>query len=581
VAVAAAALAGMACDKVPLTAPSESTIILFANTTSIPLNGTAEISAAVTESAGTPVQNGTVVTFFTSLGTIDPPEVRTQNGKATVRLHAGSTSGLATIRAASGGNTTLDPQLSIAVGNASAARIELFATPASLPSGGGTIQLLAIVYDAGGNRLPSVQVSFATDKGTLSSNAVITDSSGDARSLLTTTLAATVTASVVSSADKTVTATVQVTLRSAPTVSIVAGTAAPTAGLPVSFTFAVAAGSAGAAVRSAVVDFGDGGSQTLGTNGTTVASHTYARAGSYTVTATATDAAGETTVATLGVTVAEPAASRVEVFATPASLPSGGGIAQILGIAYDGSGNRLPSVQMSFSTTTGTLSSNTVTTDGAGEARVLLTTTLEATVTATVVTAGDKAVTGTVKVTLRSAPTVGIVVGTATPTAGQPVSFTFNVTAGTGGAAVRTAVVSFGDGSGQTLSTTGTTVASHTYAQAGSYTVTATATDAAGESGVATAGVVVAEATPINVVLSHSPASPTTYSTVTFTTAVTPTTAPVARYEWDFGDGGTRITSGGSTTHVYDKIGLKVVRVRVVLTDGRSATAEIEIYLAT
>jgi PKD repeat protein len=278
--------------------------------------------------------------------------------------------------------------------------------------------------------------------------------------------------------------------------------------------------------------------------------------------------------------VAEPAASRVEVFATPASLPSGGGIAQILGIAYDGSGNRLPSVQMSFSTTTGTLSSNTITTDGAGEARVLLTTTLEATVTATVVTAGDKAVTGTVKVTLRSAPTVGIVVGTATPTAGQPVSFTFNVTTGTGGAAVRTAVVTFGDGSSQTLSTTGTTVVSHTYAQAGSYTVTATATDAAGETGVATAGVSVAEATPLSVIITPSGGT-TTKSSIIFTATVKPDTALVARYEWDFGDGGTRITPGNVTTHVYDSIGRKVVRVRVVLTDGRSATAEIEIYLAT
>ena len=304
VVAAVAALAGGACDKVPLTAPSESSIILFANTTSIPLNGTAEISATVTESAGTPVQNGTVVTFFTSLGTIDPPEVRTQNGKATVRLHAGSTSGLATIRATSGGNTTIDPQLSISIGAASAARVELFATPASLPSGGGNVQLFAIAYDGAGNRVPSVQVSFATDMGTLSANAVITDSNGEARTSLVTALAATVTATVAAGGDKTVTASVKVTLRTAPTVSISVGTATPLVGQPVSFTFTVGtAGSTGAAVRSAVVDFGDGGSQTLSTNGITVASHTYTRSGSYTVTATATDAAGETAVATASVVV--------------------------------------------------------------------------------------------------------------------------------------------------------------------------------------------------------------------------------------------------------------------------------------
>lgn len=582
-AVALAALAGLACDKVPLTAPSESTIILFANTTSIPLNGTAEISATVTESAGTPVQNGTVVTFYTSLGRIDPPEARTQNGRATVRLHAGAASGVATIRATSGGNTTIDPQLSIAVGNASVARIELFATPASLPSGGGPVQLLAVAYDDGGNRLPSVQVSFATDAGTLSSNSVITDGSGEARAVLTTTLAATVTATVVSTTDKTVTATVQITLRSAPTISIVAGTATPTAGQPVSFTFTVTAGTSGAAVRSAVVNFGDGGSQTLGTSGTTVASHTYARAGAYTVTATATDAAGETTVSTLGVTVAEPAASRIEVFATPASLPSSGGTAQILAIAYDSTGSRMPSVQVSFGTTAGSLASNTVTTDGSGEARTTLTTTLEATVTATVMTSGDKTITGTVKVPVRSAPTVSISVLTASPTAGQPVSFSFNVAAGTGGAAVRSAVVTFGDGSSQTLSTSGTTVASHTYTTARSYIVTATATDAAGETTVATAGVTVADQTPVNVVLAANPTNGTTATTFVFTATVAPASTLVDRYVWNFGDGSTpRTTSGGSTTHRYllpSAPGTYIVTVTVFMTDGRTSTAIIEVHV--
>src|SRR3712207_5325088 len=75
-----------ACDKVPLLAPTESTITLTASTTIVPVNGTAQIVASVTEAAGTPVQNGTVVTFTSSFGNIEPAEARTQGGKATVRF---------------------------------------------------------------------------------------------------------------------------------------------------------------------------------------------------------------------------------------------------------------------------------------------------------------------------------------------------------------------------------------------------------------------------------------------------------------------------------------------------------------
>ena len=89
-AVGLAAVGATSCDKMPLSAPTESIITLFANSTSVGLNGSVDITATVIESAGTPVQNGTVVTFTTTLGTIDPVEARTNNGKATVRLLAGT-----------------------------------------------------------------------------------------------------------------------------------------------------------------------------------------------------------------------------------------------------------------------------------------------------------------------------------------------------------------------------------------------------------------------------------------------------------------------------------------------------------
>ena len=99
----------------PLAAPTDSTITLFASSTTVGLNGSIEITATVIESAGTPVQNGTVVTFTTTLGTIEPNEASTNNGKVTVTLLAGTRSGTAEVRAFSGGTSSADA-LTVTVG---------------------------------------------------------------------------------------------------------------------------------------------------------------------------------------------------------------------------------------------------------------------------------------------------------------------------------------------------------------------------------------------------------------------------------------------------------------------------------
>ena len=129
------AAAGLAsCDKMPLSAPTESTITLYANSTTVGLNGSVEITATVIESSGTPVQNGTVVNFTTTLGTIEPNEARTNNGKAVAKLLAGTRSGTAEVRAFSGGISSGDP-LAVTVGAAAAGKVELLANPSS-PSRG-------------------------------------------------------------------------------------------------------------------------------------------------------------------------------------------------------------------------------------------------------------------------------------------------------------------------------------------------------------------------------------------------------------------------------------------------------------
>ncbi len=285
-----AVLATVACDKVPLTAPTGSTVTLFSNTTIVPVNGTADITATVIEAGGTQVQNGTLVTFSTTIGQLDPAEARTRDGKVTVRLVAGTRSGRAIVRAFSGGVTSGD--LSVDIGGAAAGSINLSANPSNVPASGGTSTVFAVVFDVDGNRLPGVAVSFTSTAGSLSSSVVVTNSQGEATTTITTNRDADVTASTGGAggtgATAPVTATVKITASALPTVTISA-TGTPVADSPTSFTVTAAA-TAPATVRSVTVDFGDGTIQTFG-NVTSVA-HTYRSSNTFTVTATVEDTNG-------------------------------------------------------------------------------------------------------------------------------------------------------------------------------------------------------------------------------------------------------------------------------------------------
>src|SRR5438132_8502724 len=135
------------CDKLPLLAPSQSTITLTTTNTVVQSNGTAQISAAILEQAGTPVQNGTTVTFTTTLRTVSPTQARTINGVATTEFIGNGQSGVAEIRATSGAAKpdTTSP-LKLTVGGAAAARVSV--TPnASRISAGGSSTITATVSD--------------------------------------------------------------------------------------------------------------------------------------------------------------------------------------------------------------------------------------------------------------------------------------------------------------------------------------------------------------------------------------------------------------------------------------------------
>lgn len=307
IAVALLALAiplGVAsCDKVPLLAPTGTVITLLSPNDTAPPNSSIDIIATAIENgqapstgtgtgagtttgrsgAGTPVQNGTVISFTTTIGRIEPQEARTHNGQVTVKLMTGAQSGTATVTAFSGGATSNTVQVKI--GSAAADHVLVSAAPQTLSPSGGTSTITARVENVSGAGVPGVPVTFTTDAGSLAPPTATTDDSGVATTTLTTSQKATVTANVAGK-----TANVVVNLNPRTGITLAAPTTPVSAGQPATFTIGVGTT---ANIRDVIVDWGDGTTDDLGgLSASTTISHTYVAEGTFTVRATATDATG-------------------------------------------------------------------------------------------------------------------------------------------------------------------------------------------------------------------------------------------------------------------------------------------------
>jgi adhesin/invasin len=196
--VALLALVAAACERVPLVAPTGSTIVLTAPTIIVSTTDSIEIVAQVIEAAGTPPHSGTHVTFATTLGRIEPTDAVTDaTGRASARFSPNGASGTATITASSGGASTGNNGLKVSVGSGSSiGSVRVSANPTSLSAVGGSTTIVATVVDTNGSLLVQVPVRFTTTAGSLSASVVDTDSAGAAQTVLTTTQEATVTATV-------------------------------------------------------------------------------------------------------------------------------------------------------------------------------------------------------------------------------------------------------------------------------------------------------------------------------------------------------------------------------------------------
>lgn len=342
-------LSSAGCEKVPLFAPAGSSITLTASATALPINGTTQVIAQVIENSGQAPHSGTHVQFLTTLGSFQPDVVETDSsGRAVTTFRAGAANGTATITASSGGVTASGTNaVKISVGTAAVGRVLLAANPSLVPATGGTSTITANVVDINGNPLTSAAVSFSTTAGNLDTFLATTDQNGNAVVHLTTSTSATVTANVGAqgssgggtttpppttpgtttptptppSTSGQATATVTVGIASAPTLVITPPETPPSAGLPAAFTFEVTAATQnGSAVKDLRVSWGDGLTTDLGAvTGKAIASHVYTSAGTYTISATLTDTAGNVQTITTSVTVIP--VPKPTIIITPSPVP--------------------------------------------------------------------------------------------------------------------------------------------------------------------------------------------------------------------------------------------------------------------
>lgn len=297
----------------------------------------------------------------------------------------------------------------------------------------------------------------------------------------------------------------------------------------------------------------------------------------------------------LRIAVGAAAVGRIVLGASPTTIPATGGTATVSAAVTDVNGNPLASVPVIFTTTAGTLGASSIITDAAGLASTTLTTSVEATVTAsaglssgtggttggtsggTTTTTGSASASVTIKV--NPVPTLTITpASTGTLTAGQPVIFTVTATIPSGSTSqIRSMSIDFGDGDRSSLgAANGTTTVQHVYNNAStqSYTVTVTLVDTLGATTSASTVIVVLPQPPLAATIAFTKAVSGSNTVVTFTATVTPATATVVSYFWDFGDSSSQTTTANQAIHPYASSPANLYNVRVRITTSTGTQTE-------
>jgi PKD repeat protein len=244
-----------------------------------------------------------------------------------------------------------------------------------------------------------------------------------------------------------------------------------------------------------------------------------------------------------------------------------GGTSQISARVEDAEGAVVPGSPVTFSTTAGNITPTTTNTDNNG----IATATLQANANATV-TAMSGAAKADLAVSLR--PRSGLTLtGPATPPSeGLPATFTVAVAATANITNVR---IDFGDGEARSLGAiSGSTTIQHTYRVAGTYEVSAVATQSTGDQETVSTDITILPGQPPGVVVNVSDAVPAINQQVNLTAIVSGATSTIVRYDWNFGDGTTATTTGNQTSKVYTTIGTFTITVVVTQAAGPTGTGQ-------
>jgi hypothetical protein len=218
------------CNQAIMVAPPGSTMSCVPNPPFIAAHGDVSvISCLVIKATGQPTADGTVVQFFTTLGSIQE-QGKTNDGVVRVNLVSDSRSGTASVTAVSGGGSLASPEptptptpggtsegspaaglvsamsvtgasaisaaqadgkATVIIGSARPTKVILSADPPRLGTGRSTT-LLAQVFDENGNPAANVPVVFQIVSGTVQGRldsggrAVFTDNDGRATDVLRT-----------------------------------------------------------------------------------------------------------------------------------------------------------------------------------------------------------------------------------------------------------------------------------------------------------------------------------------------------------------------------------------------------------